>query len=114
MVAELLQRGCPVSALARDVSTAGGIPSEILVEGNVLQPETLAAACVGVDVVISCLGSRYRTTRSCAKEVWPPIDVFSPGGYRLEAVFTDQDIAIWWKYSTNMRTNRLPDRHALT
>lgn len=58
MVAELLQRGCPVSALARDVSKAAGIPKDILVEGDVLHPETLTGACAGVDVVISCLGNR--------------------------------------------------------
>ena len=59
VVAELLRRDFPVSALARDVSKAAAIPSAILVEGDVLQPQTLAALCEGVDIVISCLGSRW-------------------------------------------------------
>jgi uncharacterized protein YbjT (DUF2867 family) len=60
IVEELLKRDIPVRALVRDVAAArDSFPPEVeLVAGDVLQPETLAAALEGRTVLLCATGAR--------------------------------------------------------
>lgn len=69
VVTELLQRGWTVTALVRNSSKADGLEKATVVVGDVLMPNSLASACSGVDVVISCLGARYAPTFHTAPNI---------------------------------------------
>ena len=62
IVRELLARGRPVRALIRDPAQRAGLEAlgATTVLGNLRQPATLAAACEGVDVVISTASATRR------------------------------------------------------
>lgn len=56
-VAELLRgRGYRVRTLSRSPERARQVPADETVVGDATRPESIAAACDGVDIVFSCLG----------------------------------------------------------
>jgi uncharacterized protein YbjT (DUF2867 family) len=59
VVPELRRRGYAVRALVREQSSLGSLERHVesVVRGDLTQPATLAGACNGMDVVLSCAGA---------------------------------------------------------